>query len=169
MDNRRNRTQAEKRDAERVTRAEHRIEHVIDQLVENVEGAQHSAHDSLNHEIHEHNITEWRSRLETALTVLKRSVYRMAQRRGYESLLRWAEQHAIGSTIPLDLLKAELQRRSAKLDESETEDEKRERESLDEAVRAEERRNAAVPPATRTKSSWSSMTVEGWEEHSSAH
>jgi hypothetical protein len=47
------------------------------------------------------------------------------------------------------LLKAELQRRSAKLDESETEDEKRERESLDEAVRAEERRNAAVPPITK--------------------
>ena len=92
MDNRRNRTQAEKRDAERVTRAEHRIEHVIDQLVENVEGAQHSAHDSLNHEIHEHNITEWRSRLETALTVLKRSVYRMAQRPSYESLTGTARQ-----------------------------------------------------------------------------
>jgi hypothetical protein len=73
----------------------------------------------------------------------------MAQRRSYESLSRWAEQHAIGSTVPLDLLKAELQRRSAKLDESETEDERRERESLDEAIRAEERRNIATPPITK--------------------
>jgi hypothetical protein len=56
----RTRTQAEKRDAERATRAEHRVEYVVDQLVENVDGAQNSAHDSLTHEIHEHNITEWR-------------------------------------------------------------------------------------------------------------
>ena len=33
-------------------------------------------------------------------------------------------------TVPLDLLMAELQRRSAKLDESETEDERAEREEL---------------------------------------
>jgi hypothetical protein len=146
---RRERTQAEKRDAERVTRAEHRVEHIIDQLVENVEGAQHSAHDSLQHEVHEHNITEWRARLEAAFVALKRSVWRMAQRRSYESLSRWADQHAIGSTVPFDLLKAELQRRSAKLDESETEDEKRERQSLDEAIRADERRNAVMPPITK--------------------
>jgi hypothetical protein len=38
MDNRSSRTQAEKRDAERATRAEQRVEHVIDQLVENVDG-----------------------------------------------------------------------------------------------------------------------------------
>jgi hypothetical protein len=73
----------------------------------------------------------------------------MAQRRGYESLARWAEQHAIGSIIPLDLLRSELQRRSAKLDESETEDEKRERETLDESIQAEERRNAVSPPITK--------------------
>jgi hypothetical protein len=68
---------------------------------------------------------------------------------GYESLARWAEQHAIGSIIPLDLLRSELQRRSAKLDESETEDEKRERETLDESIQAEERRNAVSPPITK--------------------
>jgi hypothetical protein len=114
-----------------------------------VDGAQHSAHDSLNHEIQEHNIAHWRSKFEAALAVLKRAIWRMAQRRSYESLARWAEQHAIGSTVPLELLKAELQRRSAKLDHSETEDEKRERESLDEAIRVDERRNAAMPPITK--------------------
>jgi hypothetical protein len=143
------RTQGEKRDAERVARSEHRVEHVIDQLVENVDGARHSAHDSLNHEIQEHNIAHWRSALGAALAVLKRAIWRMAQRRSYESLSRWAEQHAIGSTVPLDLLKAEFQRRAAKLDESETEDEKRERESLDEAIAAEERRAASGPPITK--------------------
>ena len=141
--------QAEKRDTERLARAEHRVAHIRDQLVENVHGAQHSAHDSLKHEVHEHNIAHWRSALESALVVLKRSIWRMAQRRSYESLSRWAEQHSIGSTVPLDLLKAELQRRSTKLDESETEDEKRERESLDEAMKGEERRNAATASITK--------------------
>jgi hypothetical protein len=42
-----------------------------------------------------------------------------------------------------------LQRRSATLDETETEDEKRERESLDEAIRVEERRTAAMTPVTK--------------------
>jgi hypothetical protein len=76
-------------------------------------------------------------------------------------LSRWAEQQSIGSTVPLDLLKSEVQRRSAKLDESETADEKRERESLDEAIRAEERRSAALPPITKDQKLWSSTTGAG--------
>ena len=64
-------------------------------------------------------------------------MWRMAQR-GHASLAPWSEDDEIGTTVPLEL-QAELQRRSVKLDELETEDEQAERAELDRAIADEER------------------------------
>jgi hypothetical protein len=73
----------------------------------------------------------------------------MAHRRSAESLARWAEQFASVGAVPVEDLLAELRRRSTKLDESETEDEQRERESLDRDIREADRRVVSGPAVTK--------------------
>jgi hypothetical protein len=143
------RTQAERRDIQRVARVARRIEHVVDELVENADGLAESSHGTLKYDAHQTTIAYFRTALETSLTLLKRSIWRMAQRRSNESLTRWIEQRATAGAVSIDDLRAELRRRSTLLDESETEDEQRERESLDRAVQDEERRTASAPPTTK--------------------
>src|SRR5262245_41960157 len=95
----------------------------------------------LGHRIAVHNFEHYQQALETAIVALKRAAWRMAQRRSYESLARWAEGAAgSGATVTLEQLRAELARRSAKLDSTETEDEQRDRAELDREIAANERR-----------------------------
>jgi hypothetical protein len=145
LSRRHRRTAAENRDIARVKRADDRFEHVVGELRENAETMTRVDRSMLQHNIAGSNFSYFAGQLTAAVAVVKRAVWRMAQRRSYESLARWAETAAAtGNAITIDQLRAELARRSTLLDESETEDEKEEREQLDASIAAEVRRTAAV-------------------------
>jgi hypothetical protein len=128
-----------------VKRADDRVEHVVGELRENAETMTRVDRSMLHHNIAESNLSYFAEQLTAAIAVAKRAVWRMAQRRSYESLARWAETAAAaGNAITIDQLRTELARRSTLLDESETADEKEEREQLDVAIAANERRAAAA-------------------------